>query len=218
MGGKEKTFHANLYIARDQTPAKQIQMKGRKGAAPLYPLQRSPRYSVDGGTLHRADVINSCATTPVPSALRDEANSTRQTQKDGRLGVIRESSSPYASPVVVVKKKDGTAGGGSFNVPSIFSDRPGTASTEEHCIELTSSIPVRQRPYPVPYAMRQTLRDKLRKMEDLGVIRESSSPYASPVVVVKKKDGTNHVCIDYRRLNKLTIFDPQLMTPPADIF
>ncbi|GFO50182.1 Pol polyprotein [Plakobranchus ocellatus] len=72
---------------------------------------------------------------------------------------------------------------------SIFSDRPGTASTEEHCIELTSSIPVRQRPYPVPYAMRQTLRDELKEMEDLGVIRKSSSPYASPVVVVKKKDG-----------------------------
>ncbi|GFO46867.1 Zinc finger protein [Plakobranchus ocellatus] len=101
---------------------------------------------------------------------------------------------------------------------SIFSDRPGTASTEEHCIELTSSIPVRQRPYPVPYAMRQTLRDELREMEDMGVIRKSSSPYASPVVVVKKKDGTNRVCIDYRRLNKLTIFDPQPMTPPADIF
>ncbi|GFO03955.1 Zinc finger protein [Plakobranchus ocellatus] len=47
---------------------------------------------------------------------------------------------------------------------------------------------------------------------------DSSSPYASPVVVVKKKDGTNRVCIDYRRLNKLTIFDPQPMTPPADIF
>ncbi|GFO41266.1 Zinc finger protein [Plakobranchus ocellatus] len=105
-----------------------------------------------------------------------------------------------------------TAGGGSFN------DRPGTASTEEHCIELTSSIPVRQRPYPVPYAMRQNLRDELREMEDLGVIRKSSSPYASPVVVVKKKDGTNRVCIDYRQLNKLTIFDPQPMTPPADIF
>ncbi|GFO27599.1 Zinc finger protein [Plakobranchus ocellatus] len=101
---------------------------------------------------------------------------------------------------------------------SIFSDRPGTASTEEHCIELTSSIPVRQRQYLVPYAMRQTLRDELREMEDLGIIRKSSSPYASPVVVVKKKDGTNRVCIDYRRLNKLTIFDPQPMTPPADIF
>ncbi|GFO17316.1 Zinc finger protein [Plakobranchus ocellatus] len=105
-----------------------------------------------------------------------------------------------------------------MNLPSIFSDRPGTASTEEHCIELTSSIPVRQRPYPVPYAVRQTLRDKLREMEDLGVIRKSSCPYASPVVVVKKKDGTNRVCIDYRRLNKLTILDPQSMTPSADIY
>ncbi|GFO07721.1 Pol polyprotein [Plakobranchus ocellatus] len=79
---------------------------------------------------------------------------------------------------------------------SIFSDRPGTASTEEHCIELTSSIPVRQRPYPVPYAMRQTLRDELREMEDLGVIRKSSSPYASPAVVVKKKDSTNRHCLN----------------------
>ncbi|GFO09680.1 Zinc finger protein [Plakobranchus ocellatus] len=57
-----------------------------------------------------------------------------------------------------------------------------------------------------------------REMEDLGVIRKSSSPYASSVVVVKKKDGTNCVSIDYRWLNKLTIFDPQPMTPPADIF
>ncbi|GFO38419.1 Zinc finger protein [Plakobranchus ocellatus] len=88
---------------------------------------------------------------------------------------------------------------------SFFSDRPGTASTKEHCIELTSSTPARQRPYPVPYAMRQTLRYELREMEDLGVIKKSSPPYASPVVVVKKKNGTNRVCIDYRRLNKLTI-------------
>ncbi|GFR71510.1 retrovirus-related Pol polyprotein [Elysia marginata] len=101
---------------------------------------------------------------------------------------------------------------------SIFSDRSGIVSTEEHRIELTSSTPVRQRPYPVSYAMRQTLRDVLRKMEDLEIIRKSSSPYSSPVVVVKKKYGSNRVCIDYRRLNKLTTFDPQPMTPPADIF
>ncbi|GFS11602.1 transposon Ty3-G Gag-Pol polyprotein [Elysia marginata] len=55
-------------------------------------------------------------------------------------------------------------------------------------------------------------------MEDLGIIRKSSSPYSSPVVVVKKKDGSNRVCIDYKRLNKITTFDPQPMTPPADIF
>ncbi|GFS17532.1 transposon Ty3-I Gag-Pol polyprotein [Elysia marginata] len=101
---------------------------------------------------------------------------------------------------------------------SIFSDRLGIVSTEEHRIELTSSTPVRQRPYPVPYAMRQALRDELRKMEDLGIIRKTSPPYSSPVLVVKKKDGSNRVCNDYRRLNKITTFDPQRITPPADIF
>ncbi|GFS10461.1 Pol polyprotein [Elysia marginata] len=65
--------------------------------------------------------------------------------------------------------------------------------------------------------MRQTLRDEARKMEDLEIIRKSSSPYSSPVVVVKKKDVSNRVCIDNRRLNKLTTFDPQPMTPPAHI-
>ncbi|GFR80743.1 zinc finger protein [Elysia marginata] len=100
---------------------------------------------------------------------------------------------------------------------SIFSDRPGTVSTEEHRIKLTSLSPVRQRPYPVPYAMRQTLRDELKKMEDLEIIRKSSSPYSSPVVT-KKKDSSNRVCIDYRRFNKITTFDPQPATPPADVF
>ncbi|GFS19330.1 Gypsy retrotransposon integrase-like protein 1 [Elysia marginata] len=101
---------------------------------------------------------------------------------------------------------------------SIFSDRHGTVSTEEHRIELTSPTPVRQRPYPVPYAMRQALRDELKKMEDLEIIRKSSSPYSSPVVVVKKKDGSNRVYIDYRRLKKITTLDPQPLTPPADVF
>ncbi|GFS14105.1 zinc finger protein [Elysia marginata] len=107
-----------------------------------------------------------------------------------------------------------------INVDGLYqdNDRPGTVSTEEHRIKLTSSTPVRQRPYPVPYSMRQTLRDELRKMEDLKIIRKSSSPYSFPVVVVKKKDGSNRVCIDYRRLNKITTFDPQPMTTPADVF
>ena len=52
----------------------------------------------------------------------------------------------------------------------------------------------------------------------MGVIRESNSPYASPVVIVKKKDGSNRVCADYRKLNKLTIFDPEPMPVAVDLF
>ena len=55
-------------------------------------------------------------------------------------------------------------------------------------------------------------------MMEMGVIRESSSPYASPVVVVKKKDNTNRVCMDYWRLNKSTVFDPEPMPTAKHLF
>jgi len=38
------------------------------------------------------------------------------------------------------------------------------------------------------------------------------------VVVVKKKDGSNRVCVDYRKLNKLTVFDPEPMPAAVDLF
>jgi len=55
-------------------------------------------------------------------------------------------------------------------------------------------------------------------MEKMGVMTESSSPYASPVVVVKKKDNTNRICVDHRRLNKLTVFDPGPMPTAKHLF
>ena len=55
-------------------------------------------------------------------------------------------------------------------------------------------------------------------MMDTGIVRESSSPYASPLVVVKKKDGSNRMCVDYRKLNLVTVADPAPMTTAEDLF
>ncbi|GFO29014.1 KRAB-A domain-containing protein [Plakobranchus ocellatus] len=79
---------------------------------------------------------------------------------------------------------------------------------EEYCIKLTYSTLVRQLPYPEHYPMRLTLCYGLEEIKNFRVTRKSSPPNASPGVVVKKKDGSNRIYIDYRRLNKLTVFDP----------
>ena len=55
-------------------------------------------------------------------------------------------------------------------------------------------------------------------MEELGIIRKSDPPYASLVVVEKNKGGSNRICIDFRRLNKITVTDPQPVPSSAESF
>ena len=54
-------------------------------------------------------------------------------------------------------------------------------------------------------------------MLDADVIERTHSPSASPVVIVKKKDGSNRFCVDFRKLNNITVVDGELM-PAEDIF
>ncbi|GFS25293.1 transposon Ty3-I Gag-Pol polyprotein [Elysia marginata] len=51
----------------------------------------------------------------------------------------------------------------------------------------------------------------------MGIIRRSSSSYASPIMVVMKKDKTIRLCIDFRRLNSLTIFDAEPIPTPEQL-
>ena len=58
----------------------------------------------------------------------------------------------------------------------------------------------------MPYAKRRALVDEIEKMLKLGIIERSNSPYSAPIVLVPKKDGTTIFCIDFRRLNRVTVF------------
>ena len=104
------------------------------------------------------------------------------------------------------------------NFQDVFSEKPGETNLIEHKIELTSDEPVKSKMYPMPYMVREEIRKEIQTMLDLKIIERSEAPYVSPVVLVRKKDGTNRFCVDYRRLNQITIFDPEPMTNPNDIY
>ena len=54
-------------------------------------------------------------------------------------------------------------------------------------------------------------------MLKVRVTEPANSPYASSVVAVKKSDGPNQVCVDFGKLNKIAIFDPEPMPKPEQI-
>ena len=67
----------------------------------------------------------------------------------------------------------------------------------QHQINLADYTPIRCKPYPLPHAMREELRNNVDAILEMGVMRPSTSAYASPFVMVKKKDGSNKVCVDF---------------------
>jgi hypothetical protein len=76
----------------------------------------------------------------------------------------------------------------------------------EHIIELDEGAkPVITTPYRHPKKYKDEIEKAIKELLDMGHIRPSSSPFSSSVVLVKKKDGTMRVCIDFRALNKKTI-------------
>ena len=71
-------------------------------------------------------------------------------------------------------------------------------------IDTGGAIPRRQAVRRTPFAIRTEVARQLENMQSQGVIQPSSSPWASPVVLVRKKDGSLRFCIDYRHLNLVT--------------
>ena len=83
----------------------------------------------------------------------------------------------------------------------------GRTTTIKHRIDLHNEVPFKQRHRRVPPAMFDEVRNHLKQLKEVGIIQESSSPWASPVVLVRKSNGALRFCVDYRMLNQRTIKD-----------
>ena len=95
---------------------------------------------------------------------------------------------------------------------SILSDREddlGRTHLVYHKIDTGDAVPFRQSARRLPYFQREEVRKTIEDMLKRGIIEPSSSAWSSPVVLVKKKDGSTRFCIDFRKVNAVTTRDAQ---------
>ncbi|XP_060071934.1 uncharacterized protein LOC132551808 [Ylistrum balloti] len=192
VDGRRKVFHANLlrrYVQREGT--------GSSEAGVLNNVCSSV-VEKDSGDLEEKVPSTECLNVPTPVRI--------ETVED-----VQVSEELTPKEVTEVKSL-------LDEFSDVLSDVPGRTHLLAHEIRTTTNEPVRAKNYPIPYNMKDTIREEVEKMLKMGVIEKSDSPYGAPVVIVRKKDGTNRFCIDYRQLNRVTIFDAEPMPNADDIF
>ena len=88
----------------------------------------------------------------------------------------------------------------------------------EHAIDTGDARPISCVPYRVSAVERRIITEKIAEMLRQRIIRPSFSPWAAPVVLVKKKSGDYRFCVDYRRLNAVTKRDVYPLPRMDDVF
>lgn len=190
MNGIEKTFHANLlkrYVTREEV---------------------------------NLDKVESVATGVVKahvSVVEDEDGEFEETkvelypmtQKE-KVDDVHISMSISESETIEVK-------GLLEQYRDVFTDFPGCTDLVKFSIHVTTDEPVRSKAYPSPLVTQETVRREIEVMLEMGVIEKSESPYASPIVLVRKPDGSVRFCVDFRKLNRITVFDPEPIPNPENL-
>ena len=87
------------------------------------------------------------------------------------------------------------------------SDDIGQTGLVKHSINTGDARPIKQRPRRHPISQQEEISNQVQDLKARSLIEPSDSPWAANVVLVRKKDGTQRFCVDYRQLNAITIKD-----------
>ena len=93
----------------------------------------------------------------------------------------------------------------------VLSEIPGKFVGEFHFIKTDDHKPCRTMMYRVAPAWKDQLRVKVKLLMEAGIVEKSKSPWSSPMVPVRKPDGSVRLCVDYRKVNAVTEPDPYHM-------
>ena len=192
MDGKVKTFHANLlkkFLRRDNDDENDVACVS----------------VVDDGTMEEDDEEDNQPTSR-NILLHLPTLTPTESLQDVQINPQLDESQQQVINSLLEEYQEG------------LTDMPGLTNLGEHDIKLLNKEPIKSKPYPLPHALRGEVTKEVQKMIDLGVVEPSSSPYASPIVMVKKKDGSIRFCCDYRKLNQVTVTDAEPIPDQEEIF
>lgn len=85
-----------------------------------------------------------------------------------------------------------------------FTDAPAKTNVMKYGFTLNNSRPIRMKSCPIPFALQMSLNSEIEQTLNLRVIE---SPYATPLIAIKKKDDSNMLCLDIHKINMLTVYE-----------
>ena len=102
--------------------------------------------------------------------------------------------------------------------PNDLLDLPPEREVEFTIDLVLGTNPISKAPYRMAPIELKELKVQLQELLDKGFIKPGVSPWGSPVLFVKKKDGSMRLCIDYRELNKVTVRNKYPLPRIDDLF
>ena len=127
---------------------------------------------------------------------------------DGRTSATPSVEPPSFSPDLTLEERS-DINSLVHSYDDVFSETPGCTSVIQHDIQLITTERLKAKMYPIPVHLQPHFREEVDRLLEQGIIQPSSSPHCSPVVMVRKSDGSYRMAVDYRSLNAITVFDAE---------
>ena len=131
-----------------------------------------------------------------PAVTRNEVEGTTDDQTPDHLTDLYERSTANLNESQKIMTKELL-----IEFQDVFSKGPhdlGRTNVVQHTINTGDASPSRQHPRRLPFSKREEALEAIQDMHQQGIIEPSASPWASLIVLVRKKDGTTRFCVDYR--------------------